>query len=389
MEKSKNSYFALACLCAFSVANIYYNQPLLELFAREFAVDNKRAGSVAMVVQLSYAAGLVFFVPLGDRLDRRRLLMVLLAFNALASFVASFSQSIEHLLAVNIIIGMTSIGAQIIIPFVSILAPVEQRGRAVGLVMSGLMAGVLLGRIVSGFIGDYWGWRAMYLVACGLNIALLLMVPRLLPHSKPATSSLSYYALLQSLVSLFVKEPHLRLSCICGAMMFGGASALWGGLSFLLARPPFHYGSDIVGSLGFAGIAGILSTPYIGRLADRFTPRIVVIIGSLVALLGFICVFYSPSFFPALVIALILLDIGGRAGLVGNQLRALALSLEARSRLNTVFMFFYFIGGAIGTRAGAEISGRYGWSGIAAMGFTLCFLVFLLNIRERVASSKL
>lgn len=146
MERTKSSYFALACLCAFAVANIYYNQPLLELFAKDFAVDEKHAGSVAMFVQLSYAAGLVFFVPLGDRFERRKLLIILLGINAAASAAASFTQTIGQLLTVNIVIGMTSVGAQIVIPMVSLIAPAEQRGRAVGTVMSGLMAGVLFGR---------------------------------------------------------------------------------------------------------------------------------------------------------------------------------------------------------------------------------------------------
>lgn len=383
METTKNNYFALACLCAFAVANIYYNQPLLELFARDFAVDEKHAGSVAMFVQLSYAAGLVFFVPLGDRVERRKLLGILLGINAVASAVASFSQTITQLLAVNIAIGMTSVGAQIVIPMVSLIAPAEHRGRAVGMVMSGLMAGVLFGRILSGFIGNYLGWRAMYLVAAALDFALLIMVPRLLPQSKPVITNVSYRSLLKSLVSYFLKESDLRLSCFCGAMMFGGFSALWGGLAFLLARSPYNYGSDIVGSFGFAGIAGILATPYVGKLADRYTPRIVVLVGSIIALLGFISIYFSPRYLLALIVGLIFLDIGGRAGLVGNQLRAMSLYENARSRLNTVFMCSYFIGGAVGTRIGAEISVRYGWSGIALMGFVLSCLVILLNVRNK------
>ncbi|WP_225002500.1 MFS transporter [Klebsiella pneumoniae] len=206
MERTKSSYFALACLCAFAVANIYYNQPLLELFAKDFAVDEKHAGSVAMFVQLSYAAGLVFFVPLGDRFERRKLLIILLGINAAASAAASFTQTIGQLLTVNIVIGMTSVGAQIVIPMVSLIAPAEQRGRAVGTVMSGLMAGVLFGRILSGFVGNYFGWRSMYLVATTLDLFLLIMVPRLLPHSKTSASQIPYHLLLKSLITFFIKE---------------------------------------------------------------------------------------------------------------------------------------------------------------------------------------
>ena len=382
MERTQRGYFALACLCALSVANIYYNQPLLALFAKEFAVDQKHAGSVAMFVQLSYAAGLVFFVPLGDRFERRKLLMVLLSIGALASAVASFTHTIGQLQAVNIVIGLTSVGAQIVIPMVSLMAPAEQRGRAVGTVMSGLMAGVLFGRILSGFVGHYLGWRSMYLVAAGLDLLLLCMIPGLLPHNKTVPSKIPYHSLLKSLLSFFIKERDLRLSCYGGAMMFGGFSALWGGLAFLLAQSPYHYSSDIVGSFGVTGVAGMLATPYIGRIADRFSPRRVVLAGTVVALSGFCSVCFAPHHLFALIIALVLLDIGGRAGLVGNQLRALALSAEGRSRLNTVFMCTYFIGGAIGTRAGAEISVRYGWTGIGVTGLALSCGVLLLNLKQ-------
>ena len=140
---------------------------------------------------------------------------------------------------------------------------------------------------------------------------------------------------------------------------------------------------SIVGSFGFAGIAGILATPYIGKMADRYSPRIIVLTGSVIAALGFISVFFSSHYLRALIVALVFLDIGGRAGLVGNQLRALALSTEGRSRLNTVFMCAYFIGGAVGTRIGAEISVQYGWTGIAVMGLIVSCFVLMLNVREK------
>lgn len=389
MGTPKTSYFALAFFCAFSVANIYYNQPMLELFAKDFGVDEKQAGSVAMFVQLAYAAGLVFFVPLGDRMKRRRLLIILLGANVVASAVASFSQTIGQLITINIVIGMTSVGAQIIIPMVSLMATPEQRGRAVATVMSGLMAGVLFGRILSGIVGEHFGWRAMYIVAAMLDLVLLIMIPRLLPDNSFINKPIPYCTLLKSLVGYFIKERELRLSCFCGAMMFGSFSALWGGLAFLLALPPYRFGSDIVGSFGFAGMAGIIATPYIGKLADRYSFRTIVLAGGVLALLGFGAVYFSHHYLIALIVGIILLDIGGRASLVGNQLRALALSEDARSRLNTVFMCSYFIGGAIGTRIGAEISIVYGWFGIALMGIILSCLVILLNIKERRPAKNL
>jgi len=380
--KDTKIYFSLACLCAFSVANIYYNQPLLALFARDFGTDAKHAGSIAMAVQLAYAAGLVFFVPLGDRVVRRKLLSILLVINAMASLAASLSQNMEQLLLINIALGMTAVGAQIVIPMVSLMAPPEQRGRAVGIVMSGLMAGVLFGRILSGAVGEYWGWRTMYIIAALVNGVMVMLVHRLLPHNTPSKNPVPYGELLRSLAGYFRQESELRKACLCGALMFGSFSSLWGALAFLLSRPPYQYGSDIVGAFGLAGIAGILVTPFIGKLADRFTPQLLVFLGSICAGGGFLLLAISEHYLIALVISVIFLDIGGRAGLVGNQLRALALSESARSRLNTIFMFCYFLGGALGTRIGAEISVQFSWFGISLLGLATSLIVMLLNFHS-------
>lgn len=379
--KDTRLYFLLACLCAFAVANIYYNQPLLELIARDFNKDANSAGSIAMVVQLAYAAGLVFFVPLGDRVVRRKLLAILLGINAIASIAAAMSQNIGQLLMVNIAIGMTAVGAQIIIPMVSLMVPSEHRGRAVGIVMSGLMAGVLFGRILSGAVGEYWGWRMMYLIAAAINMVMVLFVYRLLPHNSPAENPTPYKSLLVSLMTYFRQEKELRKACLYGALMFGSFSALWGALAFLLARPPYEFGSDVVGAFGFAGIAGIMVTPFIGRLVDRLNPTLIVCLGGICAGAGFLLLTLSEYYLMALIASVILLDIGGRAGLVGNQLRALALSESARSRLNTVFMFCYFLGGAVGTRVGAEISLYFSWQGIAVLGLTTSLIVILCNLK--------
>lgn len=376
----KSHYLALSFLCALSVANIYYNQPLLGLFAKDFSIEEEKAGSIAMVVQLAYAAGLVLFVPLGDRMVRRKLLYILLTINALSSLLASQSQNVEQLLLINILIGMTSVSAQIVIPMVSLIAPEEQRGKAVGIVVSGLMTGVLFGRFLSGFVGEYLGWRSMYIIAMGLDVILIITLPKLLPHNKPSDTVIPYPTLLKSLFQYFISERQLRVACFSGALMFGAFSSLWGGLAFLMAQPPYYYGSDVVGSLGLTGIAGILATSLIGKLADIYSPRFVVLIGVIFSILGFLSLFFAEHYIVVIILGVIFLDLAGRTALVGNQLRALSLSEASRSRLNTVFMCSYFIGGAIGTRLGSEVSVNYGWFGISVLGLILATLVALINI---------
>ncbi|MDR0219006.1 MAG: MFS transporter [Enterobacteriaceae bacterium] len=377
---NKSHYLALSFLCALSVANIYYNQPLLGLFAKDFNIEAEKAGSIAMIVQLSYAAGLVLFVPLGDRMVRRKLLYIILSINALSSLLASQSQNIEQLLLINILIGMTSVSAQIVIPMVSLIAPEEQRGKAVGIVVSGLMTGVLFGRFLSGFVGEYLGWRSMYIIAVGLDLILIITLPKLLPYNQPSEKTISYFALFKTLFKYIVSERQLRIACYSGALMFAAFSSLWGGLAFLMAQPPYYFGSDSVGSLGLTGIAGILATSLIGKLADIYSPRFVVLIGVIFSALGFVILFFSTYHILILILGAIFLDIAGRTALIGNQLRALSLSESSRSRLNTIFMCSYFIGGAIGTRMGSEISVHYGWFGISVLGLTLAAIVALINL---------
>lgn len=376
--------FLFAGICAFSVANIYYNQPLLVLFAQTFGADVGQASSIAMTVQLAYAVGLVLFVPLGDWVSRRKLMISLLCVNAAGSIWAASSSSLPMLIAAHVVIGMTSVGAQIIIPAVSLMMSPEQRGRAVGTVMSGLLAGILLARTLSGLVGGYAGWRTMYVLAAGIDIGLIAVVAATLPASGGLARS-SYGQLLRSLGQLLATERELRLACLCGALMFGAFSALWGALAYLLSRPPYRFHSDAVGLFGLVGIAGIFASPFIGRLADRLGARAVVLLGAIAAACAFALIGSSASLLPALLLGIVILDLGGRAGLVGNQLRALSLSDSARSRLNTVFMACYFLGGALGTRAGAALAGEYGWSGIAALGLAASTVVIVLNANAIVA----
>ncbi|QEL57475.1 MFS transporter [Chromobacterium paludis] len=376
--------FLFAGICAFSVANIYYNQPLLVLFAQTFGTDVGQASSIAMTVQLAYAAGLVLFVPLGDWVSRRKLMISLLFINAASSIWAATSPSLPMLIAAHIAIGMTSVGAQIIIPAVSLMTSPEQRGRAVGTVMSGLLAGILLARTLSGLVGDYAGWRTMYVLAAAIDLGLIVVVAAALPAGGGLTRS-SYGQLLRSLGQLLATERELRLACLCGALMFGAFSALWGALAYLLSRPPYHFHSDVVGLFGLVGIVGIFASPFIGRLSDRLGARTVVLLGAIAAACAFALIGSSALLLPALLLGIVILDLGGRAGLVGNQLRALSLSDSARSRLNTVFMACYFLGGALGTRAGAALAGEYGWSGIAALGLAASTVVIVLNANAIVA----
>ncbi|MVA73923.1 MFS transporter [Agrobacterium vitis] len=385
MLDSNRNLFFLATICAFCVANIYYSQPMLGLIAQEFGGEAGSVSVIATIVQLSYAAGLVVFVPLGDRLSRRGLLVGLITLNALGSLCAACSTSLFALGVSNIVIGMTSVGGQIIIPAVSLYARENRRGHAMGIVTSGLLAGVLIARALSGIIGEYEGWRAMYVVATVINLALVPFAMTIIPKNVPDVKE-PYATFMKSLWHL-AKQPELHLPALSGALMFGSFSALWGSLALLAGQAPYHLNSAQIGAFGFAGLIGTLSAPFIGKLADKIGARRVVLSGASLNMLAFMLIAFTTHQLFFLIIGMIILDLGGRAGLVGNQIRALSLDPRARSRLNTVFMSIYFLGGAVGTNLGASVGAHYGWFGIAGLGLFASFSVIGLNFVSRPKSA--
>ncbi|MFT4020175.1 MAG: MFS transporter [Acinetobacter sp.] len=379
----KTNYFWFAFICAFSVAHIYYNQPILSLISKDLDINPNKIGIIPFIIQISYAFGLIFFVPLGDFLSRKKVLISLLIINSLASFIISFSQNLIQLIIFNIFIGLTSVGAQIVIPMVSLIAMTHEKGKAVGLVTSGLMTGVLLGRILSGFIGEIFSWNTVYRFSAILDILLIFILLRVIPIT-PISTNFSYLKTLKSLFSYFFNQKELRYICLSGGLLFTAVSSLWGALAFLLAHEPYHYGSDTVGSLGLTGIAGILITPYIGQLVDRLQPKAVIILASIFCIIGFCLIGFAQISLIFLICGLTILDIGARANLVGNQLKTFNLSTEARSRLNTIFMFCYFIGGALGTWLGSIISYKYSWLGMAIFGLSLGCVNLVINLARHI-----
>lgn len=377
----------LAVACGLAVANLYYSQPMLSLFATEFGRPNAEVGLLTTITQLGYAAGLFLFVPLGDRVIRRRLLLGLLSVNTLSLICSAVAPNFDLLLAASVVLGLTSISAQVIIPAVSLLVEPKRRGKVVGILMSGLSSGILLARTLSGLVSAHAGWRAMYWLAAGLDIALILLIRFRLP-AIPSSSQLSYGKLLGSLASLLRNEPVLRISSATGALGFAAFSAFWGALAFLLARPPYNFGSDIVGLFGLAALVGIALSAAIGGLIDRVGSRRVCLLGGVVFVVGYAGLWAAEGRIWLLVVAAIFLDIGNRANLIANQTRIYALLPEARSRLNTVFMVFYFIGGAFGTALGAAAADYGGWRALSLVGILLVVVLIVIQCGEILVVKK-
>lgn len=374
----------MAVACGFAVANIYYNQSMLPLFAATFQRSTSEAGQIATITQLGYAAGLFLFVPLGDKVARKPLILALLAANTLALIGSALAPTFARLLVASVLLGLTSISAQIIIPAASLLAAPAERGKVMGILISGLSSGILLARTLSGFVGGYAGWRAMYGIAAGLDVVLISLIALRLPSASPATN-LSYPELLRSVLGLLRKEPVLRVTAVTGALMFAAFSSFWGSLAFLLAQPPYGFGSDVAGMFGLAALIGIALSTGIGSLSDRLGARRVLPLGALVLALASASLWFGASSFLVLVVAAILIDIGNRAGLIAGQARIYALSAEARSRLNTVFMVSCFIGAAAGSAIGAVAADHFGWHGVAVTGSLLALAAFAMQQSFRAA----
>lgn len=358
---------ALAAACGFAVANLYYSQPMLPAMAATFGAGAAAQGAIAMLTQLGYAAGLLLFGPLGDRFNRRRLITVLLLANMISLALCAMATHLTWLLAASVLLGLTAMSAQIIIPAVSGLVDPIRRGHVVGRLMSGLFAGTLLARAVSGYVSAHAGWRAMYVLAAGLDVVVIALVWRFLPAARP-NSDLSYPRLLASLGQLLAQQRLLREACLTGFLLFAAFNVVWGALALMLARPPYGWNSDAAGLFGLIGLTGMLASPTIGRLADRWGGRCVVMSGAGLIMAAFALIAGSTQWIGWLIAGVVVLDLGSRASLVANQARLYALLPQARSRLNTVFMTGYFLGGAAGSALGTTVAGRFGWTGMAAMG---------------------
>src|ERR1700722_3316106 len=367
----------MAIACGVAVANVYYNQPMLGLMEAAFPGQLAATGFVPTATQLGFALGLVLLVPLGDRVDRRRLILIQFAALALSLAGAALAPDGWSLVIASALVGVTATVAQQIVPLAATLAEPSRRGAIIGTVMSGLLCGILFGRALAGVIGDHFGWRAMFWLGLVLAVAMAVVLAFALPRSHPKTQA-SYVALLTSLTALWREEPDLRRATTIQACLFGSFSALWTILALQL-DVRYHLGAEIAGMFGIVGAVGVLFAPIAGRIADGKGPHAVIGLGSVI-MLGSWIMFGAWSMIAGLVVGVILLDFGEQGALVSNQHVIYALRPEARNRLNTIFMSGMFLGGAVGA-AGASLAWEFGgWSAVCAFGVALVAVALALHL---------
>lgn len=359
-----------------SVATIYYNQPLLLEITRTFHVSPGRGGAISVATQLGYAGGILFFVPLGDVVERRKLILRLFAAVSLALVTAGLAPSFWALVAASVAIGMTASVTHILVPIAPELAGPEERGRAIGTVMTGVLLGVLLGRAASGAIAEALGWRAVFLLGAASTGAFVPLLRWRMP-ALPPPRPLRYSVALRSLWDLVREQPVLREASVVSFLAFASFIAFWTNLTFFLGSPHYRLGAGVAGSFGLVGAGGAMIAAPAGKLADRYGPR-----ATLTLALGLLCGGYVVLWIlgyrmAGLIAGVIVLDIGQQTMQISNQSRIFALSATARSRINTVYMIIFFLGGALGSALSAAAWSRWEWSGVCGWGLAMLALAWL------------
>ena len=368
----------MALTCGLVVANIYYNQPLLAAIGRTFHLSDSSASLVATATQVGYTLGMLFVVPLGDMLERKRLILLMLLGAAACLGLAAFAPSFALLAGASILIGICSAVPQLLLPMAAHLAPEADRGRIVGRIMSGLLIGILASRTLSGYVGAHLGWRAMFEIATGLMLVLLVLLAWRLPQDRPNFAG-SYGSLMKSLLTLTRDLAPLRRSALVGGLLFAAFSVFWTTLTFFLEGPNYHYGSDVAGFFGLIGAVGALAAPLAGKAADTRGPDFAIGVGTLLALASYAVLGLGGYHLAGLVLGVILLDVGVQAAHISNQARIFSLVPEARSRLNTVYMTGYFTGGSLGSVVGGLAWTHFGWPGVCGLGAAFAGAAYLVS----------
>ena len=363
----------MATACGLCAGGNYFNQPLLHSMAQGLHVSEAQASSTVTMAQVSYGLGLLLLVPLGDMLERRRLvltLMLLAACGMLASGASGLVGSFALLAAGTLMAGVFSVAAQVLVPMAATFAAPGTSGRAVGLVMSGLLIGILASRSVAGILSQLGGWSTVYWVGAACTTLMATLLARALPSAPPA-APVSYSSVMRSLASLLRRHPRLRSRSLIGGLGFATVSVLFSTMALLLAGPHFALSDLQIGLIGIAGIAGALMANVAGRMADRGLEQTTTLVGALLLLLGWIALWLGGTSIGWFLLGMLVVDGALQALHISNQNVVYALAPEARSRINAVYMTAYFIGASIGSALGSWAWLHYGWGGTSAMGGAL------------------
>lgn len=370
-----------------AVGNLYWAQPLLEEIASALHTSSSTAGLLVTVTQVGYALGILLLVPLGDVLDRRRLVPGVLVASAVALLLAAAAPTFGVLLGALALVGLTTVAGQLLTPLAGDLADPADRGRVVGTVASGMLTGILVSRTVSGLVAEAFGWRAIYVLAAVVAVVLAVLLRRAVPQL-PRREALPYPRLIDSVFRVVAQHRSVRVTLVLGATSFAVFTMFWTALTFLLSAAPFGYSPAAIGLVGLAGLAGAVAAQRVGRLHDRGLSVPVTGAALALGLVSLVVAGTGARSIVVVLVAVVLLDVGVQAANVLNQTRLFAIDPAARSRLNTAFVTGNFVGGAIGSASASVLWGLGGWTAVTVGGavlFGFALTVWAVHRRRALA----
>ncbi|MEV0514969.1 MFS transporter [Nonomuraea sp. NPDC050405] len=385
---SRGLLLLMSVATGLAVAGNYFAQPLLDLIGRELAIGPSRAALLVTAAQVGYALGLILLVPLGDLVERRRLAVSLYAVTAVFLLVSAAAPNGTVLLVSTALTALTSVGAQVVVPFAATLADPAERGRVVGTVMTGLMLGLLLARTASGALSELDGWRTVYWVNAVLMALMAVLLRTFLPRLGGAVGHRFYLGLLRSTVAMFRYEPLLRWRAGIAALSLASFSVLWTALTFLLVGSPYGWSESAVGLFGLVGAVGALTAMVAGRLADRGFVQIVTGAGTVLLAASWAALAAGARSLVWLLAGVIVLDLAHQAVLNSSQNVLYALRPEARNRINSAFMTCLFVGGAVGSALASVVWMNGGWTGVCVLGAILSAGTVVLWALERITTGR-
>jgi predicted MFS family arabinose efflux permease len=374
----KGIVMAMAILAGITVSNLYYNQPLLEMISDDLGISQVTANLMTVITQVGYAFGLLFIIPSGDMFSRRRIITICMMIAAVMALVIGLSDNIYLICAVSLLLGATSVIPQLFMPVAGQFSQPKDKAKNIGYVLSGLLTGILAARVVSGFIGEWLSWRAMYYIASALMVICCVVSLRIMPEMKRNFLG-TYSQLMLSVWTIFRTHPHIRLNSLRGGLAFGSMLSIWSCMAFHIAGKPFCAGSDMVGILGLCGMAGALAASGLGKYVPKYGIAKFSFFGASLQIIGWLIACIFGNGYLGLIVALITVDIGTQFQQLSNQTGCIAEIPEASNRANTIFMTLYFIGGSLGTFLSGLGWSMLGWNGVCIVGASFAMVSLVIT----------
>lgn len=371
----------LAVMAGVSVANLYYCQPLLNLIREDMSLTEFEVNLMPVCTQIGYALGLLFIIPMGDLYNRRTTITTCFTCLIASLLGIGLTHNASLLLTASLVTGFCSVAPQVFIPFVTLFSKPEEKAKKAGFILSGLLCGILGSRVISGYVGNAFGWRTIYFVAAAGIFVSAIVILKVFPNVEPTFKG-KFRTLMTSIVTLGREHPQALVYSVRSALVFGSILGMWACLAFRMNEAPFYDGSDTVGLLGLCGVAGALTASNVGQFIPRYGVERINIIGVLLVLGSWIIMGAFHNTYAGIIAGVIIIDIGMQCVQLSNQTATMQLCPEASSRMNTIYMTTYFIGGSLGTFIAGTLWSQFGWMGTVGAGAGMATLAIILSIAK-------